>query len=231
MTSETSLGGDRQQFEPTAWTVILKARDESELGELIHRYWKPCYFFVRRKGYSVEDAKDLTQGFYVDIMERNALAAVTPSKGRFRTFLLACLEHFLSHHRDRINTLKRGGAVAVMNFEAAESFLGAANTETPERAYLRQWGLEILDRALTALEGEMGDRFQALREYILAGRPGRLREVAERLQMTEGNVKVTIHRARQRYLELIRLDVGRTLDSPEEVEDELRELLGAVSGS
>lgn len=228
MARETSMGGSRRSFEDTAWTVILRARDRREMTDLIRRYWKPCYFYLRRKGHDVEDAKDLTQGFFADFVSRDGLAAVTRSKGRFRSFLLACLDHFMSNEYDRRRAKKRGRPLS-LDFTGAEKLYVKAKGETPAKAFLRQWAVGIMDRVTSALKEEMGPRFDALREYILAGQPGSVRDVAERLGLGESNVKVIVHRARRRYRDLLRAEVTRTVEKKSEVEDELRELFAALS--
>jgi RNA polymerase sigma-70 factor (ECF subfamily) len=223
------MGGYRRAFEPTVWTVVLRARDEKALGALVEHYWKPCYFYIRRKGHRVEDAKDLTQGFFTHLIKQDALAHVTKSKGRFRSFLLTCLDHFLGDERDRYMALKRGPKPLSLDFEGAETELGVSKEETPERAYRRKWALDIMDRALRKLEEEQGPRFEALQGYITAGRPKDLRALAARLGTTEGNVKVMLHRARARYGELLRCEIARTVEDPAEVEEELKELFAALS--
>jgi RNA polymerase sigma factor (sigma-70 family) len=229
MPRETTLGGSRGSFRETRWTVILQARDRKELSAFLETYWKPCYFYIRRKGHDVEDAKDLTQAFFLDFLQRDALARVSRTKGRFRSYLLVCLDHYLCNEYDRRKALKRGqGRVFSLDFEGAEELFRRADDVPPERAYLRQWAVEMIDRATRALKAEMGARFDALREYILAGQPGSIREVAERLKLSESNVKVIIHRARKRYRELLKQEVARTVDRPSEVDEELRELFGAL---
>jgi len=228
MARETTMGGSRRGFEQTAWTVILKARDRKELGALVDRYWKPCYFYIRRKGHDVEDAKDMTQAFFTDFIQRDALARVTRSKGKFRSFLLACLDHFLSNEYDRRKALKRAGKPLSLDFEGAEGLFSQSREETPEQAYVRQWAVEHIERALAALKGEMGTRFDALREYITAGQPGTLKAVAEKLGITEGNVKVIIHRARRRYRDLLKAEIARTVESKGEIDDELKDLFSAL---
>lgn len=229
MGRETSIGGSRRNFKETAWTLVLKARDHKELGALIERYWKPCYFYIRRRNHDVEDAKDLTQGFFADLLERDALAAVTKSKGRFRSFLLACLDHYLSNEYDRRKAKKRGSKPLSLDFEGAETEFAHSDCETPEKTYRRQWAVGVINRALEALKGEMGPRFEMLREYITGGGGGRLREVAERLGLTESNVKVIIHRARRRYRDLLRAEVARTVDDRRDVDDELKDLFAALA--
>ncbi len=223
------MGGSRRIIEPTVWTVILKARDEKEMGALIARYWKPCYFFVRRRGHDVEDAKDLTQAFFADILERDALAAVTRSKGRFRNFLLACLDHFLANEYDRRRAKKRSGNVVSLDFPGAERQLAETKQETPERAYRRQWAVGVIERALASLKKEMGARFEALRAFIIAANPGTIREVAEKMGLSESNVKVIIHRARRRYREILRQEVARTVEDASEIDEELNEVFAALS--
>jgi len=231
MVRETSIGGAGGGFGQTAWTVVLKARDRKELGALVERYWKPCYFYVRRKGHDVEDSKDLTQGFFSDFIERDALARVTRTKGKFRSFLLACLEHYLSNEYDRRKALKRGGGKLLsLDFDGAEEMLTkAGDTATPEHTYRREWAVGLIERALAALKSEMGPRFDALREYITAGQPGTLKEVADRLGLSESNVKVIIHRSRRRYKDLLKEEVARTVERKDEIDDELKELFAALS--
>jgi RNA polymerase sigma-70 factor (ECF subfamily) len=230
MGRETSIGGSRGGFGNTRWTVILRARDEKKLEEFLQNYWKPCYFYIRRKGQDVEDAKDLTQSFFLDFMERDALARVTKSKGRFRSYLLACLDHFLSNEYDRRKAQKRGaGRVFSIDFETVENIFARTDVDSPEKAYRRQWAIDHIERALLALKKEMGERFDALREYITAGQPGTLKDVAAKLSLSESNVKVIIHRARKRYRELLKEEVARTVERPGEVEEELLELFSALA--
>ncbi len=216
-------------MEPTVWTIVFKARDERQMGDLIDKYWKPCYFFIRRRGHDVEDAKDLAQAFFTDLLERDALQSVTKSKGRFRNFLLACLDHFLANEYDRRKAKKRSAKLVSLDFLGAERQLAESRQETPERAYRRQWAVSIIERALTALKTEMGPRFEALRGFITAGQPGTIKEVAERMKLSESNVKVIIHRSRRRYRELLRLEVARTVENPREVDEELGEIFAALS--
>lgn len=223
------MGGKGGAFGQTAWTVILQARDRKELGALVERYWKPCYYYIRRKGHDVEDAKDLTQGFFGDFIERDALARVTRTKGKFRSFLLACLEHYLSNEYDRRKALKRGVKPLSLDFEGAEEMLTRAGEVSPEQIYRREWAVGLINQALSALKEEMGPRFDALKEYITAGQPGTLREVAEKLKLSEANVKVIIHRSRRRYRDLLKEEVARTVERKGEVDEELQELFAALA--
>lgn len=229
MARETTMGGSKRGFGQTAWTVILLARDRKELGALVNLYWKPCYFYVRRKGHDVEDAKDLTQGFFSDFIERDALARVTKSKGKFRSFFLACLEHYLSNEYDRRKALKRGGKLLSLDFDGAEDLYTRNDESTPEDSYRRQWAVGLIERAMAALKSEMGPRFDALREYIIAGQPGAVKDVAEKLGLSESNVKVIIHRSRRRYKDLLKEEVARTVERKDEIDDELKELFAALA--
>jgi RNA polymerase sigma-70 factor (ECF subfamily) len=229
MARETTMGGSRHSFGETAWTVILRARDQKELGALLERYWKPIYFYVRRKGHDVEDAKDLTQAFFMDFIERDALAKVSKTKGRFRSYLLTCLEHYLCNEYDRRKAKKRAVKPLSLDFDGAESIYVHGAHPSPEAAYRRQWAIDHIERALSALKDEMGPRFSTLREYIIAGQPGALKDVAKQLGITEANVKVIIHRARRRYRDLLRLEVARTVERADEIEDELLELFSALA--
>lgn len=229
MSRETTMGGPGRAFGQTAWTVILQARDRKQLGALVDRYWKPCYYYIRRKGHDVEDAKDLTQGFFGDFIERDALARVTKTKGKFRSFLLACLEHYLSNEYDRRKALKRGVKPLSLDFDGAEEMLARSGEASPEQTFRREWAVGLINRALSALKEEMGPRFDALREYITAGQPGTLREVAEKLGLSESNVKVIIHRSRRRYKDLLKEEVARTVERKGEVDEELQELFAALA--
>ncbi|HYF00795.1 MAG TPA: sigma-70 family RNA polymerase sigma factor [Planctomycetota bacterium] len=230
MGRETSIGGSRGAFGNTRWTVILRARDEKRLEEFLQNYWKPCYFYIRRKGQDVEDAKDLTQGFFLDFLQRDALARVTRTKGRFRSYLLACLDHYLANEYDKRKAQKRGaGRVFALDFETVETIFAKSDVDSPEKSFRRQWAIDHIERALQALKKEMGGRFDALREYITAGQPGTLKEVAEKLDLSEANVKVIIHRARKRYRELLKEEVARTVERPGDVEEELLELFSALA--
>ncbi len=225
---ETSLGGSRRTFEPTAWTVVLRARDRKEAGALIKRYWKPCYFFLRRRGIGVEDAKDLTQGFFAEFLERNALARVAPAKGKFRSFLLACLEHFLSNEYHRRRAKKRSAKLVPLDLAGAEEIYAQSREADPEAEFRRQWAFAVVDRAAEALRASMGERFELVRGFLLGGGEARLRDLAIEHGVSESNAKVILHRARKRFRDLLRQEVAETLEDPREAEDELRELLRAL---
>lgn len=236
----------RPAFVTTHWSVVLAAgRSETTqarnaLEQLCRTYWQPLYAYVRRCGHSPEDAKDLTQEFFARLLERKLVAKADPRRGRFRSFLLASLKHFLAHEWEKAHARKRGGGAQVLplEFDTAESRCGQpiAPGDTPDRAFDRQWALTLLDVVLARLRREYSDAgredlFLGLKDTLAGGRSEiPYRELADRLRMSEGAVKVAAHRLRRRYRELLREEIAHTVSGPEEVEEELRQLLAALSG-
>jgi len=214
VTDETAIGGENVRFPVTAWAVVREAGEGSSdaLGRLITVYWKPAYFFIRRKGHDVESAKDLTQGFFGSLLERDFFAAAAPGRGRFRTFLLAALGHYLSNERDRAHAKKRGGD---FNLIEAERELSSSDP-SPERAFLGKWALEILERAVSRLRAETSPEEFAL----LSGDspPG----------LSETDRKNRRFRMRTRLRELLREEILPSVDRPEDVDSEIRELFAAI---
>jgi RNA polymerase sigma factor (sigma-70 family) len=209
------------------------------LAALCENYWFPLYAFVRRAGRSAEDAQDLTQEFFVRLLAKNYLADADRDRGRFRSFLLGAMKHLLANERRRQGTQKRGGGLPTisLDFRSGEDRyrrIEPADSLTPERLYERRWALTLLDLVLERLREEFraagkSDLFDTLKPLLAAG-PAKTsyRDVAEGLAMSEGAVKVAVHRLRRRYRKLLREEIARTLVGPEAVEDELRELLAAV---
>jgi RNA polymerase sigma factor (sigma-70 family) len=250
-TSSTNSGGGRDlagpaQFGQTKWSVVLAAagkRDvalaEQSLEKLCRTYWLPLYTYIRRQGESAHDAQDLTQEFFARLLEKDFLGSVDQSKGRFRSFLLASLKHFLSNQRDRARAQKRGGGQTPLplDFSDAESSIGfqLADNQTPEKAFEKRWALTLLERALTRLRREYLDRgkedlFEKLKTTLTEGR-GSLAyaELAGRLGMNEASVKMSVHRLRRRYRDVLRAEIAETVAQESEVEDELREVFRALS--
>jgi RNA polymerase sigma factor (sigma-70 family) len=207
MTDETATGGDNVRFQPTAWTVVRDARDGSRdaLDRLIAVYWKPVYFFIRRRGHDVEAAKDLTQGFFGSLLEREFFGSVSADKGRFRSYLLGALNHFLSDEYDRSRARKRG---AEFNFVQAERELPSTEP-TPDQAFRSRWAQEILSRAMARLRGEVPPEDLAL------------------LAVTDR--KNRLFRLRARLKECIRQEILPSVDRAEDVDSEVRELFAAFS--
>jgi RNA polymerase sigma factor (sigma-70 family) len=233
-------------FATTHWSVVLAAKDRlcpagrRALESLCQAYWYPLYAFVRRQGHNPEDAADLTQGFFTRLLEKDWLADVSRTKGRFRSFLLAAMNHFLANEYDKAQARKRGGGCRIVSLEVktAETRyrLEPSDPVTPEQLYERQWALTLLDQVLTRLQGHYeeegkADLFAVLKP-CLGGRceAQPYANLAARLGMTEGAVRVAVHRLRQRYREVLREEIAQTVSSLEEVEPEIRHLMRALSG-
>jgi RNA polymerase sigma-70 factor (ECF subfamily) len=235
MPGETSMGGSKRGFQATLWTVVLKAKEHSQeaLEELIRTYWKPVYIYIRRWGYPTEEAKDLSQGFFADLLERDFLKGVSREKGRFRTFLLTVLKRYLINESERKRAQKRGGGKPLLSLDftrAERDFtIMPVTDETPERSFNRQWALESMSRALIALAREMdAPTFEAIKPH-LAGGPA-YEETAKKLGITVVRLNNLIHRTRKRYREILRAEIAGSLSDPSEADEEVRNLLEAVKG-
>ena len=234
----------RQGFASTEWSLVLAARDgeprraQAALASLCSSYWRPLYGFVRRTGYSAEDAQDLTQSFFAHLLEKHALRHVDPSFGRFRAFLLASIKNFLTNEWRRDNALKRGGGVNLVSLDEmaqAERVWSAepAESMTPDRVYERGWALALLARAAARLEAEFqaagkGHIFQRLKPYLTGDGTASYAEVASALEMNEVTVRVSVHRMRGRFRDLLREEIAQTLADPGDtaaIDEELRFLL------
>lgn len=231
-------------FPPTRWSVVLAARGQAPaaadaLESLCRAYWFPLYAFVRRSGHPPHEAEDLTQAFFARLLAKHDLADVDREKGRFRSFLLASLQHFLSNERDRARAQKRGGGRAPVSFDAGDAEtryrLEPADPMTPEKLFDRQWARTLLAQVLAALEGEAdaegrAAQFEALKPFLAVG-CGAIShaEAAVRLGTTEGAAKVAVHRLRRRYRDRLRAEIARTVSSPGQVDDEMRALFAAFA--
>jgi len=235
----------RGVFATTHWSVVLAASDLTSpqageaLEQLCRLYWYPLYVYVRRRGYGPEDAQDLTQGFFAHLLRQNFPTGVGPEKGRFRSFLLACLKHFLTDEWHKGRTAKRGGAgpPILMDWQAAEERYGL---ELPveasaERLYERRWAMDLLDHVLGQLREEATNAgkeavFEQLQSCLFGERRNETyAELAVGLNLSESAVKVTVHRMRQRCRELLREQIAHTVSRPGEIEQELHYLFGIVS--
>ncbi len=213
-------------------------QSKAALAALCEIYWFPLYAYVRRSGYTSHDAQDLTQEFFAQLLEKDFLQSVDHRRGKFRSFLLAALKHFLSHQRERARAKKRGGGRVTLSldFAVAENRykLEPEDPSTPERLYHRRWALTLLDRVVRRLGEEhagcgKAETFASLKEFLTAGKESRpYRRVAEELGMTEGAIKVAVHRLRRRYRELLTEEIAQTVADPAEIDEELRELFAAV---
>lgn len=211
---------------------------KAALARLCERYWPPLYAYVRRRGYAVEDAQDLTQEFFARLIEKDYLKAVDRGKGRFRTFLLTCFERFLANDYDRSRAQKRGGGHRPISLDLAsgeDAYLrDLAHGMTPDKLYDKQWALTLLEHVLRQLRGEYvrsgkGDLFDRLKSSLTVDEAHvTYSELAAMMGMSEGAVKVSAHRLRKRYRELLRAEIALTVAEPQEVDDELRLLFAAL---
>ncbi|EDY17566.1 RNA polymerase, sigma-24 subunit, ECF subfamily [Chthoniobacter flavus Ellin428] len=231
------------RFELTRWSVVVAAGgDDSQLADkalehLCHAYWYPLYAFVRREGHSTQDAQDLTQEFFARLLQKGWLQAVRREKGRFRSFLLASMRHFLANEWDRAHALKRGGLQSPLSFDAQSAeeryALEPADPMTADRFYERRWALTLLDRVLARLRREFAavgkeTLFEEFKPSLSGGKVS-YAEIAARLNAQETAVRVAAHRFRLRYRDLIRAEIADTVAGPGEVDAELARLFAALA--
>lgn len=233
------------QFATTHWSVVLLAgqtrspQSAAALEKLCRVYWPPIFFFARRKGWSEEDAKDLTQQFFARLLERNDFNGVDPGKGKFRTFLLAAFTHFLANEYDRLAAQKRGGGRQIVSLDEFPPDelpqLDPNGSAAPGQLFDRHWAETILQSALGALKQEMTAagkqaQFDSLKAYLTAGaEEGGYASAAQTLGVSAASVPVFVHRLRQRYRELVREEVAQTVSSPVELEEEMRHLFEVLN--
>ena len=230
-------------FATTNWSLVLAARGDTPraqeaLAALCEAYWYPVYAFVRRQGRGADEARDLTQSYFLRLLEKGYLRQVQPEAGRFRSFLLASVKHFLANEWDRVRAQKRTlerTALSLDTDAAAQKYqTSLADRLDPERLFERQWATTVLERGLESLRREMDDggdgvRFAQLKAYLTGEEPAApYRDVAATLGISESAVRVAVHRMRQRFGQLLREEIARTVNGPTEVEEEIRFLLGAL---
>lgn len=240
-----STSGD-SRFQTTHWSLIAAAVGEPSeqsqvaLADLCGVYWYPIYAYIRRHGRSAEDARDLTQAFFATLLEKDYLADADRERGRFRAFLLTAVARFASKERDKAAAQKRGGGRAALSldFDSGERRYQHEPVDdwTPERIFARRWALTLLDRTLATLRKDHAEAgklplFEALKVFLTGEAGPPLRQVAEKLGMTEGAVKVAIHRLREKYRESLRAEIAQTVATQEDVDDELAFLLAALRGN
>jgi RNA polymerase sigma-70 factor (ECF subfamily) len=233
-----------RQFATTRWSLVLAAGKRSSpqssaaLATLCENYWYPLYAYVRRRGHEANEAEDFTQAFFARLLEKNDLAAADPERGRFRSFLLASLKHFLANEWDRARAEKRGGGRAALSidFGTAEERYRAEPTHdlTPEKIFERRWALVLLENVLARLHDESAqagkaDSFDRLKGFLTGEQSaGTYGQLAAELNMSEGAVKVAVHRLRRRYRELLRAEIEETVADPDEIDQEIRALFSAL---
>ncbi len=231
-------------FATTHWSVVLAAANEetaeaaAALERLCRTYWYPLYAYVRREGYSPADAQDLTQGFFAQLLAQHSLAHVAPEKGRFRSFLLAAMRHFLSDQRDRAQAVKRGGGAEILSLDAQEAEeryrLEPVDRLDAEKIYERRWAMTLLEQALVRLRDEMAvagkaELFERLKGFVAGDREVSCGQVAAHLGLSESGTKSAVHRLRQRYRELVREEIAHTVANPAEIDLEIGYLMALLS--
>jgi len=236
--------GDPRLLATTHWSLVVAAgrrdlpQSAAALEALCQAYWQPLYAYVRRRVSDVHEAQDLTQEFFARLIEKEFLAQASAERGRFRSFLLTALQHFLSNEWDKARTQKRGGNRRIFSLDlaAGESryALEPATTSTPERAFDRQWAMTVIDDVMGRLREELAQsgkagHFELLHEF-LAGRPapGAYDQAAIALGISVGAAQVAAHRMRLRYRELLRAEIATTVADPADVDDEIRQLIAAL---
>ncbi len=244
MAPGTEHGRAAHVFVTTHWSVVLSAQEnglgvaDAALERLCRAYWWPLYAFVRRRGYTAHDAQDLTQEFFARLLAKDFLRAVDRNKGRFRSFLLAAMEHFLANEWRRSQTQKRGGQftfVSINDDSAEQPFLQVSVSNlSPEQLFDQQWAITLLEQAVARLQEEfLTAGKQAIFEDLKIFLTGEKRavsytELAAKLGMTEAALKMAVSRMRQRYGELLRAEIANTVSEPVEIEEELRALIAAL---
>jgi RNA polymerase sigma factor (sigma-70 family) len=234
-------------FLTTRWTQVLRAKGESPeaataLGELCEAYWQPVFRFVRRMGRDEETARDLTQEFFTRLLARRGLDTVEPGRGHFRSYLLGAVKHFLAEERQRAGAAKRGGGQAPVSIEAgagadttAELQIPDPGGPVPDTVFDREWAFTLVGRALNALAAESAtagknEQFAALKPWLLGEVESLSQaEAARQLGLSEGAVKVAVHRLRKRFRELVKAEIAHTLGDATQVQEELRYLLEVLS--
>jgi RNA polymerase sigma factor (sigma-70 family) len=245
-TGATAAEGPGARFLTTHWSVVLAAgrsdstRAQNALARLCQTYWFPLYAYVRRRGHSPHDAQDLTQGFFAQLLEHQSFACADPTRGRFRSFLLASLDHFLCHEWQKLRAQKRGGGQQILSLDLALAEqrydLEPADNSTPDKLFDKHWARALLEEVLNQLEAEFQqagktELFVALKQTLTGTRESQpYAELAVRLGMNEAAVKVAVHRLRKRYRQLLRAEIANSVADPEQAEDELRHLFAALAG-
>lgn len=244
ITDQPAGGGPAGQFTATHWSVVLAARDGTStlaaqaLEKLCRTYWYPLYAYVRRKGHSAHDAQDLTQGFFAHLLGRSFLEDVSPQKGKFRSFLLAALNHFLSDEWDKARAAKRGGGQTFISLDAHDAenlYLAEPDSSmTAEKMFEQRWALALLAQAFARLSEAFAAagktrEFDHLKVFLSTPtNDGAYDAMAVTLEMPVATVAVKVHRLRQRYGEFIRSEIADTVGNPADIEEEMAHLFDAV---
>lgn len=243
--ADSPYGALPQDFHTTHWSLVTLAADPgapdslAALEKLCRAYWYPLYAYVRRRGHDVDEAHDLTQGFFAVLLEKNYVADADMNRGRFRTFLLTSISHFLANEWHRKRAQKRGGRLARFSLDALDAearyHLEAVDDTTAERRFDRHWAETVLGSVLRQLRREFddagrGQRFDDLKAHLL-GDPGAptYEVLAQRMGISETGVRSVVHRLRKRFASLMRAEIAQTVVSPADVEDEIRHLFHSLA--
>jgi RNA polymerase sigma factor (sigma-70 family) len=244
--NEISLGDDQYRFHTTRWSVVVLSAQSQVPGfqtartDLYRVYWYPLYAYVRRWGHSPEEAQDLTQGFFLHLLEHKTLERADPMKGKFRSFLLGSLQNYLSSEAERARCLKRGGGVEFvpLDLQNAENRYRLEPIEalTPDKVFAARWAVALLSEAMNRLRQEYATPKKAAILEVLkvfldvanSKAPPSYEEAAATLQVSVGSVKTMIHRLRKEYALLVREQIERTVSDPQEVDAEIHELCEAL---
>jgi DNA-directed RNA polymerase specialized sigma24 family protein len=243
--SHKPAGARAARFATTRWSLVVTAGDRSSansrraLESLCAAYWHPLYAYVRRRVSDVNEAQDLTQAFFAELLEKNYVGSATPQRGRFRAFLLTALKHFLSKQWDKAKAQKRGGGRAPIRLDFASDdsrcSIETASGLTPEEIFDRRWAETLLDQVMARLEREFADagkqsQFSQLKPLIIGQHEGATyADAGEMLGTTEAAAKMAVHRMRRRYRRLLREEVAQTVADPGDIDDEIRDLFAAFS--
>jgi RNA polymerase sigma factor (sigma-70 family) len=230
-------------FETTHWSMVLRAggdgaASDDALEKLCQAYWPPIYSWVRSQGHGIEEAQDLTQEFFARMLRYGSVARANPELGKFRSFLLGSLKHFLANEWHRARTQKRGGGQLTISLDSVDGIerdaMEPRDDETPDLAFERRWAETLLARVHSRLRRECEaagqiERFEKLKTYLLGGdSPAPYADTAKELGISESAVKSAIHKFRQRYGELVRHEIAQTVATESQVDDEIRCLLAAL---
>ena len=247
VTAQSNLPDSRRangRFQPTHWSLVLAAgthsqKAEAALAKLCEAYWHPIYAHIRTFGLKPEDAQDLTQEFFARFLAKGYLREITPDKGKFRSCLLTALKGFMANEWHRANCRKRGGGIQFISIDQEHNGndvgTGLADNRTPDRVFERTWAITVLEKVIGRLRNEWtatgrGQEFELLKGFLTGEDcPTAHRELARKLGMSEGTLRVTIYRLRQRYRQLLRLEVAETVTCPNEIEEELQHLIHSLS--
>jgi len=238
----SSSAGGNIRFDSTQWSLVAAAgaddQNRAAFEDLYRSYCYPVYAFIRRRGYSRQDAQDLTHDFFIHLLEKNTFSRADPLRGKFRTFLLGALEFFLAHANERARAEKRGGNATMifLDDESAETRYQLIDPGlTAEQVFDARWAAALIEGTVTRLRTESeaagkGELFNQIRGFLIEGEDSSYADVAERTGLTLAAVRAAIHRLRARYRDLLRSEISRTVASPDDFDDEIRALRAALLG-